>query len=313
MNYKAAPRSRTTSVQPGRRTRSVLPPSPAAAAEAASSSGSSSSGSSSSNSSSGSSSSSNSSNSSSSSSHDADQLSTIGDDLIGSILEQLPTKHMPAMRLVSQRYARLVVAAWPNICRHRFPGAINLPRRILWSLTARRYAEDEAVKSILALLDRIHESWPDALSRDDAGVERRWFALRTRWASTWLRLPADAAVFYLLGASLLGASPIGTLSGDFGPDFDDETEREIWRVGLSWPPLTEEADLTNPPSESYQLQTFQEYGEFYDSQGVYYGRPLFAGAATLFLAAGFTEFTVHGTEQSPKTHETHDGPPYESP
>ena len=29
---------------------------------------------------------------------------------------------------------------------------------------------------------------------------------------------------------------------------------------------------------------------------MYYGRPLFAGSEHLFLAAGFTEFTVHGTE-----------------
>ena len=230
---------------------------------------------------------------------------------------------MPALRQASKRYAHLIDAAWPLICRSRFcntaEGGLTLPPHLLWALTASGYAEDEAVQKILALLSRIDTAWPDALSTDAARVDRRWEVLRSRWrcssgsadAATVaaavdaaaaaaprppLRLPADAAVFYLLGASLLSASPIGTLSGDFGPDFEPETEREVWRIGLSWPPLTEEADLADPPSESYELQSFKEYGEFYDPQGVHYGRPLFSDAEALFLAAGFTEFAVHGTE-----------------
>ena len=62
----------------------------------------------------------------------------------------------------------------------------------------------------------------------------------------------------------------------FGPEFDADTERELWRVGLSWPPLREEADLASAPTSSYSLQSFKEYGEFYDPTGVHYGRALFA-------------------------------------
>ena len=219
-------------------------------------------------------------------------------------------RDMPAFRLVNKRFAAVFDEEWSGICVRRFPGAVNLPPDYLWALCTSSYASDESVRVILALLNRIHAEWPDALSTHLDGINNRWCQLCASFRAktgapgassdevlpAGVRLPADAAVLYLLGASFVGASPIGTLSGDFGPEFDADTERELWRVGLSWPPLREEADLASAPTSSYSLQSFKEYGEFYDPTGVHYGRALFAGSEHLFLAAGFTEFTVHGTE-----------------
>ena len=50
-----------------------------------------------------------------------------------------------------------------------------------------------------------------------------------------IRIPADVALFLALGCSIEGDSPIGTLSGNFGPDFEtDEDSLHRWRVSLTW-------------------------------------------------------------------------------
>ena len=237
----------------------------------------------------------------------------LDDDVLTSVLFQLPTRNYLALRLVSKQWARLIMYAWPAICAQRFAVATTtpaLPPRYLWAL-ATREDDDARLSGFLCVLDRLTQAWPDALEirLKATGTESfrgRWERLQAQ--ATARRLPADVSAFYLLGAALSGASPIGTLTGDFGPQFDPDTEREQWRVSLTWPPLREESgdsggssssggggDEAHPPSE-YSLQTFQEYSEFYDPSGVHFGAPVFRGADSLFLSAGFTEFTVHGTE-----------------
>ena len=168
-----------------------------------------------------------------------DRWSELSDDVYHLVADHVPTRDLPFLARSSKRWQHMVDAAWPAICAKRWPtlrSPLTIPESILWAV-ATRADEDAAIKRFLRVLAELHREWPDAVSVncDDAGgINNRLCELRGK---TSLQLPADAALFWLLGASLEGSSPVATTSGDFGPEYEETTPREPWRVALAWEPL----------------------------------------------------------------------------
>ena len=163
------------------------------------------------------------------------------DDLRDLIIEHLPSVQLPQMMLTCKRWHRAIRHAWPALCEARYPTRepYLMPAQCLWPLATRTAVDDEVIRGFLTTLSALCCEYPDALSTrcDVDGVNNRLCAMLAREP----RMPADAAIFYLLGGSLEASSPVGTTSGDFGPDegrlYHDETPREPWRVTLCWSPL----------------------------------------------------------------------------
>ena len=168
-----------------------------------------------------------------------DRWSELSDDVYHLVADHVPTRDLPFLARSSKRWQHMVEAAWPAICARRWPtlrSPLTIPESVLWAV-ATRGDEDAAIKRFLQVLAELHREWPDAVSVncDDAGgINNRLCELRGK---TSLQLPADAALFWLLGASLEGSSPVATTSGDFGPEYEETTPREPWRVALAWEPL----------------------------------------------------------------------------
>ena len=171
-------------------------------------------------------------------------LEAANDDVCYLILGQIPSRDLTALRQVSRRWVLLVRRAWPSICLRRFPcfsgiGAIH--PSFMWQLAVVDQADEARLFACLCTLAKLERAWPGAVSMrcdEHGGINCRLQKLRSLPAN--MRLPADAALFMLLGVTINGASPIATISGDFGPEYAAETPREPWRVATMWLPLEEQ-------------------------------------------------------------------------
>ncbi len=175
-----------------------------------------------------------------------DHWSELSDDIYHCVAESVPTHDLPSLSRTSKRWRRMVEAAWPAICERRWPmprPPLMIPNAVMWAV-ATRGDDDERIRTFLRTLTYLQREWPDAFCTNcdhAGGINNRLAELRGK--TSW-RLPADAALFWLLGASLEGSSPCGTTSGDFGPEYEATTPREPWRVALAWESL---ASLDSEP------------------------------------------------------------------
>ena len=177
-----------------------------------------------------------------------DWWSELDDDVYHAVAEHIRSCDLPHLGRTSHRWRKMVDAAWPAICSRRFPALpppMELPTTVLWYV-ATRGDEDDAIRAFLVTLGHLQREWPDAISAtcDGSGINNRVLDLQAR--STSLRLPADAALLYVLGARIEGFSPVGTATGDFGPAYHPETPREPWRMTLAWEPLHDAEDAWEP-------------------------------------------------------------------
>ena len=178
----------------------------------------------------------------------------VSDDICELILNHLQLKDLRDLRHVNVRWTRLVASAYPRVCRRRFSrvGDIEIPPAVLWELACMDDVDEDALRMCLSALARLETAWPGAVQTDRDGIRYRLDHLRVLKSRSQysadtqhLSLPADAVLCMVLGVQLEGSSPIGTLTGDFGPDFDEEAHREPWRLALSWPP-----QLFLPPADA---------------------------------------------------------------
>lgn len=147
------------------------------------------------------------------------------------------------MRLVSHRYDQLLRESWPSLCYRRFSPISPshcVPPALMWALLAVDRYDEATIARCLSALNALEARWPGAITISDEGSNNRMQQMRSLPGGS-IRLPADAALFLVLGISLEAASPIANLSGDFGEKFAEDTPREPWRLALTWPPLNEYA------------------------------------------------------------------------
>lgn len=199
-----------------------------------------------------------------------DRWAELNDDIYHAVAEHIPTHHLPSLCCTSRRWREMVESAWPALCERRFPSLpppLTVPPAVLWPV-ATRGEEDALIAQFLSAVADLHADWPSALTLtcDEDGINNRLVGLMLR--ARTLRLPADAALFYLLGLRLDGASPVGMASGDFGPaegqPYSEDTPREPWRLSMGWEPLTSgeaEDHVTDeqvagaPPADATQAHT----------------------------------------------------------
>ena len=179
-------------------------------------------------------------------------LDRANDDTYQSILMHVEFQDLPNLRLVSSRWAKLVKAVWPAICTEHFPlpGMTGQRRAnghedpfwaftpsLLWAMSAVDGYDRHLIGECIFRLIHLDMSWPGCV-KANPGANNRLLQLRN--LPPRLKLPADVAFFMVLGIEIEAASPIGPISGDFGPEYAEETPREPWRISLMWPELGED-------------------------------------------------------------------------
>lgn len=227
-------------------------------------------------------------------------------DVLDAILEALPCWSFPSLKLVNKRWAETVRAGWPGLCARRFPHAHMLPfvsQDLIWLVATNAHSAttgaeadaDTVIEHFLSVLAQIETTWHGALQVIDEPmvVER---VSRLRELMSIMHLPADAALMYFLGLRLESTSPMGTISGDFGPEFAHDTPREPWAIGLRWPALDDaflDEVSQNGASPAEDLQTLRDFALFLDHQphGTFY-----ANADSALLCCMFASFDMPGTE-----------------
>jgi hypothetical protein len=154
------------------------------------------------------------------------------------LLARLPVCTLVTLQLCCSTWKDHVCRAWPALCSARFHPErlpISIPPSVLWRLTCSD-AEDEAhICGLIDELSRLEHAWPGSVTYDLSQLEAKMhYLLEQRDAA--LRLPSDGALFFVLGASIAGESPVVTINGDNGPDYHPETDRFPWRISLDWLP-----------------------------------------------------------------------------
>ena len=194
----------------------------------------------------------------------------LSEDVVEHVYHALTTCGLAKCRGVSRRWRDHIEKAWPRICAFRFPalpGFGAVPTEVLWQLAKCYPTDDERVVLLLSALAKLQRDWPGAVRLCSEGINNRMSHLTELRDA---RPPADAALFFVLGASLESASPVGTLHGDFGEfdgDFDDATPREPWRISMLWPSpaealLTSEDAGAQPSAGVEGLLCLGEFGRF---------------------------------------------------
>ena len=129
-----------------------------------------------------------------------DRWAELSDDVYHLVAEHVPTRHLPALQRTSQRWRTMIESAWEAICTHRFPplaSPLAVPSSVLWAI-ATRGDEDDAIGAFLRTLGGLQREWPDCVSASCEGMNNRLAELRGRARSLWM--PADVAIFYVMGA-----------------------------------------------------------------------------------------------------------------